>query len=437
MISAQKLPFSFWFFALGFFTCTWDLLLTVSAGGFHFKAHQGFFLLAFLFALREVGRAGFADFFRPLSRPFSRFMLFLLLYYACTTIESAFPLKSALYCVWFGFQLGCLWLTAQYLARAGMIQALIRVAWATLLFLSAVILIDHVAYRFGYIGGFIGNNQDIILRWGTSRPHAFSSEPSYAAAFLALGVLTLAGHVISFSRKKGLAGLGTLLILTALAITTSRTGWISLGLGVALLVAIPLCFGRKLPLRKIALASAVGALAMLAFFFSTPASQRSALHQKFVSSLFSGQDGSGNARLRAYREAWKMAQETHWIGTGLGASYRYYIQHGGVDPTDLNAMAIKHYGNEIIMSTWGQLLAEGGLPAILLFVLAGWALLRELLRRWKENYSALALGSLVAALVWFGFSAWWLGNICRGDIWVWYGLWGAVAAGVAARPRES
>ena len=80
-----------------------------------------------------------------------------------------------------------------------------------------------------------------------------------------------------------------------------------------------------------------------------------------------------------------MARETHWLGTGVGASYRYFREHGGFDYNFQGDITDRENGNEVIMSTWGQLLAEGGLVAPLLYLLAGFFLVRALWRSWREK----------------------------------------------------
>jgi hypothetical protein len=419
-----KAPWTFAFFVLGFFTCTWDKLLTIPVAGFHFKIHQAFFLLAFVAAVKELRSK---DFLHPLRSPFAYGMLAIVVYYAGTSPWSTFPLKSAVYSSWLGFQLLCLWLTVQNLARVTRIERFVQVVWFTLLFLTGIVFVDQIAYHYGYIGGFLGYNQDILLHWGVSRPHAFASEPSFLATFLSLGILTIGGYQFKSMKRKSLACGGIFAVLVAIVFTTSRTGLFNIVLGLGLMVLLTLLGGRRIPVKVLGAAILLVALAATTYFVATPASERALTNKRLFAAILNGKDGSGYSRLHAHVEAWKMARETNWRGTGMGASYRYFIEHGGVDLSEPNPK--EHFGNELIMSTWGQLLAEGGIVAVGLYFFIADNFIVALWRRWKNGYDILKLGALTASIVWFFFAAFWLGNICRGDIWVWYAIWGAIATG--------
>ncbi len=415
----------FWIFAAAFFTCTWDLLLTHELIGFNLKVYEPLFLIAFLLLFFEKIPEGLNAFLEPLKTPFAISMLLLAGFYMGFAPWSSFPLKSFLYSSWLVFDVFAIWLTIQHLSRAIPLPWIFRLIWGTLLFLSGVILIDWIAYRFGFRGGLIGHNQEVVLNLGISRPHAFASEPSYIGAFLSLGLLTCAGHALQNAKRKWLFGAEFLAILFALVATTSRTGWISLFLGFILISGLPALAGRKIHWRRIAGGIALIVGVVLVFVLAMPPAQRAAMNESLISNLARGVDSSG--RLKAHQLAFQMAKETHGLGTGIGASYRYFVNHGGIDPSTGREFSVNHYGNEMIMSTWGQLLAEGGPFALFLYLFAGIALVRALFRKWKHSDSSLALGSLTAALVCFGFIAFFLGNICRGDLWVWYAIWSAIA----------
>ena len=341
---------------------------------------------------------------------------------------SAFPLKSFLYSCWLLFDIGMVWLSTQILFRRLGAVWFARLIFGTLLFLSGIILMDYAAYPFGYRGGLIGFNQDIILNLMVSRPHAFASEPSYAAAYLALGLFTIGPFLLRNSKRKPLAALGLSMIAFAAIATTSRSGWAGLAFGSMILLALTIFAGKKIP-WKILLRVALAIPVLIGIFLATtPKAQLENLNQSFVRGLFQGNDSSGNSRLKALSLAVEMAKETKGLGTGIGASYRYFKDHGGFDYDYQEKFGARQYGNEVIMSTWGQILAEQGAIGLLLFTLAAFFLLRSLWRKWKVEDSPLAFGSLTAALVFFGFMAMWLGNICRGDVWVWYSIWSAIAA---------
>lgn|GEM_PF-3700107 len=422
----SRLPF--WLFSAGFFTVTWDTLATLELGGFTLKAHQVLFALSLLSLFAQKRQEGIASFLKPLNSPFSLSLLALAGFYIGLSPWSAFPLKSFLYSCWLIFDLLAIWLTAQHLAGKGLAPRLFQTAWAILSFLATVILVDQVAYyAFGYRGGLIGGNQDLVLNWGLSRPHAFSFEPSYIASFLSIGLVTLSAQQLQIAKRRWAFWLSFSAIAFAILATTSRTGFFSLVLGFGLIAVLPLLAGKKATAKPAVLFLGVTFLMAALFYLSTPQKQIGAIDKKLVGSIARGEDGSGNARLRAFGLALDYANETHWLGTGLAASYRYHLEKGIDDYIAPGKFSQKHFGSELIMSTWGQLLAEGGIVALLLFAFAGFSLARELLRRLKQLHEPIALGTLAGTMLFFGFSALWLGNICRGDVWVWYALWSAVA----------
>ena len=415
-----------------FFTSTWDLLYKVDTGGFTLKLYQPLALAALLAAFLEKRRQGPAQFLAPLFSPFPAAVLLLAIYYLALSPWSVFPLKSFLYSCWLLFQVGTIYLVAVHLGQRYPREHFLNLIWITLLFLGYVILVDYIYYYFGFKGGLLGWNQDKITGLGLSRPHAFSSEPSFIATFMSLGVLTatLPALRAAKSRWKTLAAL--FLVLFAIIATTSRTGWVCLGLGFGLLCVAPLLVGRKVQWKLVG-GLAAGALALVAVLLATtPPAQRNVMMESFVGSIFKGNDSSGNSRLKALGLAWEFAKETHFVGTGFAAHYKYFRDHGGWDYHAREAFNRAQYGNEMIMSIWGQLLAEGGLIAVLLYFAAGAFLTRALFRQWKKSGDSFAMSSMVASFVFFFFAAFWLGNVNRGDMWVWLGIWGAVAQGPQA-----
>ncbi len=424
---AATLPLSFWLFALGFFTCTWDTIFFAEVSGFTFKLYQGAFLLCFLSIVWERRDEGFFTLLSPLSTPFAFCMLIFAGLQMGLAPWSAYPLKSFLYSCWLLFDLCVIWLSVQHLAARLPTDAFIKVAWATLLFLAFVILVDQVAYQFGYTGGLLGGNQDSLLKWGVSRPHAFSFEPSYVASFICLGLITLTVFLFQKSHRKWLFCAGLIAILFACIATTSRTGWLSLTAGFFAIATLPVLIGKKLNWKLLYAFGGTVALVGLLYYFVTPTAQKEAMYRSLIGTIAQGNDGSGNARLRAHILAYQIAEETNWVGTGFGASYRFHLSKGGVDFTTPDPLSQRNSGNELIMSMWGQILAEGGILSLLLFGMSGFFFVRRLFLRWKQDNSSLTLGALSATLVFFGFAAFWLGNVCRGDVWVWFALWSAIA----------
>jgi O-antigen ligase len=182
----------------------------------------------------------------------------------------------------------------------------------------------------------------------------------------------------------------------------------------------------------------VGILAIGIYQVLTPKEQRENRSKNLIETVYKGKDGSINSRLRVHLDALEMAKETSGMGVGLGASYKYWTETRKVqEPNVERVFTQKSYGKELIMSTWGQILAEGGLVGILLFAGAGLSLLTALWREWRRESSPLVLASLVSVLIFFGLFAFSLGNVARGDIWVWYAIWSRLAVPGGDREAEA
>jgi hypothetical protein len=131
--------------------------------------------------------------------------------------------------------------------------------------------------------------------------------------------------------------------------------------------------------------------------------------------------------LRSIGIAWEIAKETRFVGTGMGASFTYWLQKSDVQVDrkneELEEALTSDRGKELIMSTWGQALAEGGFLIVFLFGAAAYWLSSRLYRHWKYTIAPVMLGCFLSSLIFFVFTAFWLGNFARGDVWVWYALW--------------
>ncbi len=420
-----------WFFFLGFFTCTWDRVLTLELGGFTLKAHQLLFFSAFLLAIFGERKRGLAHLLQPFRHLFPLSILALVLYYGLSSPWSVFPLKSSLYAAWIAFNLCTIWYTAALLTPVLPRERLLQFVWVVLGFHVSVVLVDHVAYQFGFTHGLIGFNQDEILKWGVSRPHAFAFEPSYIAVFFCFSLLLTYSSFTLLPKARRWPYLFILMLgLFSLIIVTSRTGWVSLVVGIFLILFLYGWRKRKYPWQELLmLVLAVGTTAGI-YFVSIPKTQQKALDKSLVQSVYTGNDGSANSRLRAHLYAWQMAKETHWLGTGLGASYKYWTETRSDENHPHNPpFNPAQYGNEIIMSIWGQLLAEGGVPALVLYGLAGiFFLLRLAQSWWQKPEDLMNLGALASASVFFCLVAFGIGNVARGDIWVWLAIWWRMSA---------
>jgi hypothetical protein len=420
----QKIPQSF--FALGFFTCTWDLLLKVDAGGFTLKAHTVFFALCFLSLFFLDAKASWQSCRRALQNRFFQIFLAVSIFYGTSTLWSAYPLKTFFYSGWLGFHLLVIGFSLQILHTRVSSQFLVNMVWVTALFLSAILMLDSIAYQFGWRGGLIGWNQDVLLNWGISRPSAFSSEPSYVASFLSTAVLFLAPSYL-YEKIRPVPLFGLFLIVVGVFLTTSRTGLLAIFLGGGVYLFCYVAMKGKIPWRGIGISIASFVLLFTTFWFLLPEKQQKKFYHELIFPIVGWHDASHLARLRSIGIAWEIAKETRFVGTGMGASFTYWLQKSDVQVDrkneELEEALTSDRGKELIMSTWGQALAEGGFLIVFLFGAAAYWLSSRLYRHWKYTIAPVMLGCFLSSLIFFVFTAFWLGNFARGDVWVWYALW--------------
>jgi O-antigen ligase len=203
----------------------------------------------------------------------------------------------------------------------------------------------------------------------------------------------------------------------------SRTGWLMAILG---LPAILFRYRQLLRRKETAWALLSISCVMVALFVFLPAKHRELMNKNLISTVAEGRDGSGNQRLRAMGDALAAARETHGLGTGVGGSFFHYLER---HPRH-NSQYVVTLGGENIMSIWGQILAESGIPGTLLFLLFTLSFWRLAWRHTQRRPGPRATAILVSSVLVLGFAAHLVGNVARSDIWPWFALW-------VARAKES
>jgi hypothetical protein len=421
-------------FFLGFFTCTWDRLAYLDLFGFTLKIQQALFGISFACTIAARRDEGWRALVAPMRENFALCFIGLVAFYGLSTFWSSFHLKTFLYTGWLFFNLATIWWNAQLLVPSLTVDRIVRVVWAAICFHSAIILIDNFAFQYGYRNGFIGFNQDEYLRWGVSRPHAFANEPSFIASFLSLGIIY--SFAVFFQRKKVWQWLlPALLCFLGLATTTSRTGLICTVGGLGLVFLFDFHKRGLIPWRPVRIILGVAVAAASVLYISTPQKQKEAINNTLVASVARGQDGSKDARMAALSKAYSLFTDTGGLGVGLGASYNHWVL---IHPDDPNRAAADdgEAGHELIMSIWGQVLAEGGIIGFALFAAAIFFLVRDTKRGWWERGTPILTATLVSEIIFCVFIGFLVGNIARGDIWVWFAIWSATVRLAGNRPAQ-
>lgn len=195
------------------------------------------------------------------------------------------------------------------------------------------------------------------------------------------------------SRRVRLPLLVTVLASSAgLVLSFSRSGWIGFMASVVLFVLLYPRFIRLVPV-------VIGVVVVLILVL--PQEQVEGLTRRTTPEM----DSSLMARVGAYKTGWRMFTENPVLGVGLGSFYRRFL-----DYKVPGARFPKNYirGSESGMeahSTYLQLLAETGVPGLLLFLAFNFAVARQiilLLRRGGRGFDrglAIGLAAAFAALV--------------------------------------
>lgn len=408
---------------LGFATVTFDLAFTFELAGFTIKSYYFAFLASALCTLPGVlRRKELNAVLKSLLSPPWIFAFALFLYAIGTAHEAEIPKKAVAYSAWLLFDivivaiLGAV--TIRALPREQSTRILRHTMTAATMILSLVLLVDHIAYFQGYKSGLIGYNQDRLLNWGVSRPHAFAYEPSYMAMFFSLALPFLFSWFIQKGqrgRDRLLAGAALSFTLVSLFLLSSRLGWAAAVLSLSLHAFLE---RSRLPKRLI-LASLGTALLVVGISIAiSPRHQADMINYHLISGMVTGKDGSGYSRLYFIKQSVAALEQSSYYGVGLGGSFSYVQRMHGIDPP-------YDMGAEAIMSIWAQLLAELGIFGVACYLAFSYWLIRGIIRTSRDMPLRNAL--LVSCAIFFLFTAHWVGNVARTDVWVWITLWSAFA----------
>jgi O-antigen ligase len=211
---------------------------------------------------------------------------------------------------------------------------------------------------------------------------------------------------------------GVVLVAATLVLTRSRAGWLAFG-AVMLVFLVAMLFSR--PLRRhggtwlrlsgIVLLAGAGVAGAL----MTPNTLRWRGENPYLESMrgvANYQEGSGQGRLVQYRRSLAMAADAPLLGVGPGNWAVRYPEYAAADDPSLDRGAPGTTSNPWPSSDWVALVAERGLPAAVLLVLAFLGIAAAGIRRLvgardaDEGLSAAALlGTLAAAVVAGAFDA--------------------------------
>lgn len=396
-----------------------DLVLTVDAGGFTFRAAQ---CCAVALAAAAVSREGLVGYLRFIvARPSLVFFAALPVLGAVTAARGIpNPGKAAGYLAWSVFDLMVLAPAVAYHAR----NHLERVTWVWLLAELGVALFGLTQL----VLPALGLEPFLVTQWVGTRPriNAFSYEPSYFAfqAILPLS-LWLGRCVAGQVGRKGAAVLGACGTITvALVLSSSRSAWagtvLMLAAGGVLMVVR---HGRQaLPgqpaLRALA---ALVACVLLGVVLVPPSAWVG--DQVMASRALDAQDAaSAQPRKEGLLHAWRLFQLKPFLGVGPGQFGGALLANPQVWAADI-PLDKRQPDDLVTFNVYLELLAESGAVG-LACLLAGLANLAWLL--WRQRRDGRR-GGVAEAFLWpllmcFGVMYQFNQTLWRTEVWCLLGM---------------
>jgi O-antigen ligase len=412
-------------------TASMDQALAFKLGGFTVRAAQFCALLLLAAAIAERSRLA-----RPLALPAAPVLATLA--YLCVCAISALgadcPPKSVGYLAWASFDLFVVLVgVTLYAGTAERLESAMRWWWGGMALGAAMGFFQIIAWRLGIKPPFVTTDN-----FGFPRINGFNYEPSYFALYLVPGALVLFTRFALLGRSARWSAWIAGVLLLAIALSTSRSGWIGMGLGlVALAVRTGLRLGPKAAARLGAASAAVVAVLCLVLA-SWPA-----LRMTVVNMARMGMDvhevTSAGPRVEAMRQAFVLFTRAPLLGVGFGNYGAYVLSHPELPnllPPDAKALVTTNLYLEIASET-GALGFAGALAALFFLIRPLWRATRAhglaAPDRGFATAEGLLLGSLVVFLVLYQFSQ----TLWRLDVWVLLSLCLAAAAAASSTPAAS
>ncbi len=310
------------------------------------------------------------------------------LFYLFAMAASAFQATE----IW--FTIAQVFLEVQFLLLFFLVVNLVR-TWAdvrvVVTTVAVCLLLESLLMFSQYYGGFEFSALGIYTQASTSEVESAAARvsgtfgsPNLAATFLTASLaITLAGY-FSDGRlvHRGLAFVAFLLGMVALVMTQSRGGWIASAVALPLLLVLAMRrrIGAKAGLPVVVI------LVVLAIGFSAVVVER-----------FASED-TGSAVSRIYHSRLALNIIRDHIFTGVGANnQRYFLEDTNYRPPEL-AEGRPAAIHNTYLAIWVELGLFGFLAFLWLVAAGGWRALSTYLRT-KDQYAALAVAGLLAALV--------------------------------------
>jgi O-antigen ligase len=276
----------------------------------------------------------------------------------------------------------------------------------------------------GGLSGSVGTASEVADSGG--RFQGGASDPNYLAAVLVPAIMLAGGLAVRRAPgQRTLLALATIIIAIGLAGTESRGGLIAAI--VCSLVALVIWRGRRILIGALIV---LAGLATATFFLIKPSAWTRIL-----------ESNQGSGRLDIWTIALRVIHDHPFVGVGFGqfpqVSIHYVLQPGALEY--VNLIVEKQI---VVHSLYLQLLVEGGIVSLLLFLAivgcclaAGWTAVRRFDALGDQEMAAMARAGILA-LVGILAASFFLSDLENSQLWIILAL-GPVLAGLARRQAAS
>jgi O-antigen ligase len=252
----------------------------------------------------------------------------------------------------------------------------------------------------------------------------FLSQNDYGMQFSAFSPFLLGLALSEKGGKKTVAVIGYILLLGAVAVNGSRGSWVSVALGVAILLMILAAAGQRSFLGLFVLLIVTGSIAFLIFSASPKISQ--AVESRFNTLQSLDEEKSYMIRELMNQKALRLFEQSPFFGSGAGR-FRYSSVELEI-PTVLQYENQAYFDRKSAHNSYLSFLAENGLVgaipfAVLLIFLtiSGWKAAMHLARQ-NQYWGTIFYASFIGMSV----HMWVMSSLTNTSTWFIYGLLAAM-----------
>ncbi len=403
-----------------FLTSSMDTFLVWNTGPFTLRFGQLCALILFMAAITHHLRLH-----EPLCFPYWQFFAaFAYLFMACiSALWTQNLVKSIGYLAWAVFDIVVVWwgLILWITNRTRLRQAFLF--WGCGMAIDAAMgAFQWCCWLFGYFPPLAYSDG-----YGFPRINGFSYEPSYYALYLVPGAIFFLTRFAFLGRSAWRSALASVALALLSMLSTSRSGWLGLAVGVIALGIIVAKTKGFDYVKSLALPLAGVIILFSTFLLAIPSTRERVV--RLSSMAFNPlEKTSSQPRLKGMQQAWQMFSDHPWLGVGFGNYGAYVLAHPELQfPSPVSSDP--QQAHELVTSNlYLELAAESGIlglsAALLMIAVLVLPLLRSKTNRFVNllpddllEWEATRWGLLLASMVVFGVLFQFSQTLWRLDIW--------------------